>query len=477
LGTRSDAFPRIWLDSDGLSVSTDTATMVSYTTVNDGHYVPLEDCPLQQFSDSFAWNCTFNNTFSQVLLTSSPVGQPEVHWDDASDLAYNSRYIPPNRENNIWSSYGQGGGTAVMKQMFTVTKGTKRHTFIETAFRSTMLTGLTAVFAANEVTDMLKRTWSTNQTEQNAPLIGLLEKSILQAQGADKSYMFGIAAVSGKDNITTTQVYWQYLTMEVDGSPLYSIIRVSTVNITLVRSETIAEAPTPFGTCDASFQNVAYGGKVVDTDCQGKPAETSPQFFGQVDTSAVLIFTGLGNGRSNISSKAINENAWEWFNNNTGNMDDLLLARGFITSIDPNLVTLSVSFLRPAMSHLQMLLVLVAVFLVMVSWLSLRIFATAHWSSSLLSNIICTLDMSNDEKSRKPAYVFRMPDIKLFEAGPRVALSIAGERLRLGEHGPVIQDHAGGKHIQIGSVPVSDSRSIPGAEDNKNMSERQAFLS
>jgi hypothetical protein len=476
-GTRDDAFPRIWLDSDGLSVSTDTATMVSYTTVEGGRYVPLEDCPLQQISDSFAWNCTFNNTFSQILLTSNAVGQPEVHWDDASDLAFNSRYIVPNRENNIWSRYGQGGGTAIMKQMFAVTKGTKRHTFIETAFRSTMLTGPTALFAADEITDMLKRTWSTNKTEQTAPLISLLGKSILRAQAAEKSYMFGIAAVSGKDNITTTQVYWQYLTMEVDGTPQYSLIRVSSVNITLVRSETIAQAPTPFETCDASFQNLAYGGRVVDTDCQGRSAEKSPQFFGQVDTSAVLIFSGLGDGRSNISSKAINEDVWEWFNINTGYMDDLLLARGFITSIDPSLVTLATSVLRPAMSHLQLLLVLIAVFLVLVAWLCLRFFATAHWSSSLLSNVICTLDMSNDTKSRKPAYIFRMPDIKLVEAGPRVALLIAGERLALGEHGRVVQSYAGGKQMQVGAVPLSESNSIAGARGNRNPSEKDAFLS
>ncbi|KAF2428982.1 hypothetical protein EJ08DRAFT_574982, partial [Tothia fuscella] len=390
-GTRPDAFPRIWLDAEGLSVSTDTATMVGYATRENGSYVPLDDCPVQQtIDDSFGWNCTFSNIFTQSLLTASNVGQPDVHWDDASDLKYNSRYIKPNRENNIWTRYGEGGGTAIMTQMFTVTKGTRRHTFIETAFRSTMLTTPAADFADDEVFDMLKRTWSTKKTEQSAPLITLLGRSMLSAQAAGKSYMFGIASVSGEKNITTTQTAWEYLTMMTNGKPFYSLLRVSSVNITLIRSETIATAPTPFETCDISFMNVAYGGKLTDTDCIAGPRESKPQFFGQVDTSAVLIFSGLGDGRSNISAKALDQDAWEWYESNTGYMDDLLIARGFIISVDPSLVTLSTSVLRPAISYLQLLLVLVAVALAFASYCSLRFFATAHWASSLFANVVST---------------------------------------------------------------------------------------
>jgi hypothetical protein len=478
VGTREDAFPRIWLDSEGLSVSTDTATMVSYTTAENGTLIPLSTCPVQQLVDnSFAWNCTFNNLFSQQLLTTTAIGVPEVHWDDASDLVFNSRYIAPNRENNIWKQYGEGGGTAVMKQLFQVTKGTRRHTFIETAFRSTMLTSSTAKFEDYEVTDMVKRTWSTNQTEQQAPLINTLATSMLKAQAADRSYMFGITNVSGEKNETTTQVHWQYLTLEVDGSPLYSVIRISSVNITLIRSETIADAPTPFEPCDASTMNVAYGGKVVDTDCQGRRPEKTPRFFGQVDTSAVSILTGLGDGRSNISSKALDENVWQWLATNSAYMDDLLVARGYITSVDPSLVTLTVSVLRPAMSLLQLLLVVIAIGLAFLSYVALRMFAMAHWSNSLLSNLIWTVGMYEDDKSRKPGYIHTTPELRVQDSGSRVSITIAGEMLRLGHHAaPVASRFESGKEMEVGVIPMQDSKESVGGKGLAMSSERDSFL-
>ena len=60
--------------------------------------------------------------------------------------------------DNIWFAYGQGGDTAVMKQVFTVTKGGRRHTFLETVLRCTMVTNATYDFAMSEVDDLLRRT-------------------------------------------------------------------------------------------------------------------------------------------------------------------------------------------------------------------------------------------------------------------------------------------------------------------------------
>jgi hypothetical protein len=258
--------------------------------------------------------------------------------------------------------------------------------------------------------------------------------------------MFGRAAVSGPDNITTTQVNWEYLTMPDAVTPsiaLYSIIRVHFVNITLIRSETIAAAPTPFETCDASFQNVAYGGVVEDTDCVGRKPEDNPRFFGQVDTSAVLIFYGLGDGRSNISSKALDEDTWQWFANNTQKMDDLLVARGFILSVDPSLVTLSISVLHPAMSYLQMLLVLTAVALAVASYIILHLATSAHWSSSFLLNVIQMLDTVPDKTTRNPGYLWKTPEVRLDETGSRVTIQIAGAALTSRVHGPpVVRNHA-----------------------------------
>ncbi|TVY18382.1 hypothetical protein LARI1_G003948 [Lachnellula arida] len=45
--TRTQVGGRIWLDGEGLSVSPDTAVMVSYTTDQNGTMVPM-DCPVQE---------------------------------------------------------------------------------------------------------------------------------------------------------------------------------------------------------------------------------------------------------------------------------------------------------------------------------------------------------------------------------------------------------------------------------------------
>ncbi|KAK3897775.1 hypothetical protein C8A05DRAFT_38653 [Staphylotrichum tortipilum] len=46
------------------------------------------------------WNCTFGNGFTDRKLTGI-AGKPEIHWDNASDLARNSRYILPDRFENL----------------------------------------------------------------------------------------------------------------------------------------------------------------------------------------------------------------------------------------------------------------------------------------------------------------------------------------------------------------------------------------
>jgi hypothetical protein len=45
-----------------------------------------------------------------------------------------------------------------------------------------MLTMPSVPFSSYEVADILKRTWSTNATEQQAPLISRLSNSIIKAQ-------------------------------------------------------------------------------------------------------------------------------------------------------------------------------------------------------------------------------------------------------------------------------------------------------
>ncbi|KAH8593118.1 hypothetical protein B0O99DRAFT_653503 [Bisporella sp. PMI_857] len=387
--TRSKVGGRVWLDTEGLSVSPDTQVMVSFKKNDTGPLINM-DCPVLESGKGVAqfWNCTFNNSFVDPLLTTI-IGIPEVHWDNPSDLLHDSRYIKPDRKKNIWAAFGQGGGTAVMKQMFTVTKGTRRYSFIETTFRCTMLTMPGVPFSSYEVADILKRTWSTNATEQQAPLIKRLSNSIARAQDQNQSFLFG---VNDATDLTTTQVNWEYLTSELEGSPLFSVLRVSITNITLVRSETIAVTPTPFASCDTSIQNLAYAGVVSDTDCATAKQGMGSVFYGQVDTSAVLILYGLGDGRSNISSIALDEKIYEWSIESSRRMDDLLVSRGFIVSVNASLVTL------------EMVLVLLTVLLAALGWICLRLFSSSHWSSSLLSNLLAPTGMTDDKK-QSPGYI------------------------------------------------------------------------
>lgn len=297
-----------------------------------------------------------------------------------------------------------------MKQMFTVTKGARRHTFLETTFRTTLLTIPTVPFSDYEINDILKRTWNTNVTEQQAPILGRLSNSIQNAQRTNHSFLFG---TNDADDVTTTQVTWEYLTVEVNTIPTFSLLRITVTNITVVRSETLGVAPKPFGPCETSFENLAYAGDVQETDCtvakQGRPK----QFFGQVDTSAVLILYGLGDGRSNLSAVALDEKVYEWASTNSDRMDELLLARGFIVSINASLVTVEMSVLKPAISYLQMFLVLLAVVLFGIAWLSLKLLTTSHWSSSLLLNLLA----QTNSKNGQPGYLHPVPDIRLQETG------------------------------------------------------------
>jgi hypothetical protein len=222
-------------------------------------------------------------------------------------------------------------------------------------------------------------------------------------------------------NYSVSQIYWEFLNVEANpGNVSYSALRVSVIDITLIRSEKLKEAPVPFENCHRSFQNTAYGGKDTNTDCSGryygKPSDA--RFYGQVDTSTVLIMDGLGDGGSNISSKALDQKVYEWSLVLPERIDNLLLSRGFILSIDPALVTVKLSTLKPAISYLQILLVAFAALLCLVNWVLLLAFASPHWSSSILANLVATPGVRPTENGqrRKPGWMGNTPSVHLTKA-------------------------------------------------------------
>ncbi|KAH7169779.1 uncharacterized protein B0J16DRAFT_312425 [Fusarium flagelliforme] len=430
---QDDVGARIWLDDDGFSVSPDSYVMLPGSATMNGEVFPASDC-IYFGGGAASWNCIFNNTFAQTIID-TVIGLPEVHWDDESDLKLDSRYIKPNRIDNIWSSFGAGGGSAAMMQVFTVTKGTRRHTFVESVLRVTMLTNPVVPFAAEEVDNLVRRTWSANETERKDPLIDKIVNGMMRAQDEKLSYQFGVNSVDNF-NLTVLQSSWGYLTAANpnSGKDIFSLISITSTNITLIRSETIQNPPSPLEECDqGSFQNEAFGGKVTQTDCAASKIDNvSNKFFGQVDTAAVLIAYGLGNGRSNVSLESFDDDVLSWTANMSATMERLLVARAYIVSIDPALVTISVEKLIVAMSGLQLLLSVLAAVLAGVTWVALSFFADAYWSNTFLASVMhTTLDWGG--KKSRPGYVHNPPSIELL-------LDRDGNFVTVGEKALVLQN-------------------------------------
>jgi len=425
------AGPRIWLDNDGFSVSADTFITFSQNLTDAQNSL---DCPWQTLRDGVqGWNCTFDNFFASQLALTNKLGVPEIHWDDETDKLFRSQYIRFSREDNPWNSLGTGGDTALMKQMFTVTKGRMRHTFIETAWKACMVTSWGVPFSLEEVTDLVKRGWSTDPVEQSNPAISKFAHSIIDARRRNSSGVYGL---TGQTETSVSQVNYELLNVEsIPGDVAYSLFRASVVNITLVRSDELPEPVVPLEPCANFYSNIAFGGKVRKTDCYlssgGLSGEEGHRFYGQVDTSAFLVLNGLlGEGRFNHSDKALNQLAFEWVDKNDERLSNLVLSRGAILALGPGTVMVEVTNIQPAISPLQILLVAICAVLAGVSWLSLIFFARAHYSSSLLATLVATTMAASsdgeDVKGGNPRYLVDCPEITLtHETNLRTRLTTA----------------------------------------------------
>jgi hypothetical protein len=58
-----------------------------------------------------------------------------------------------------------------MKQMFTITKRRQRHTFIETAWKASMVFDYAKPLSLDDIEDLVKRSRSLNVKEQQNPVI------------------------------------------------------------------------------------------------------------------------------------------------------------------------------------------------------------------------------------------------------------------------------------------------------------------
>ncbi|KAF5234944.1 hypothetical protein FAUST_7375 [Fusarium austroamericanum] len=415
---------RIWLDDNGLSVSIDVSLIYSANpSLDDESYVVNTTTG----SDYNVWENTFDNVFSTEFVA-TVAGKPEVHWDTASDRIADSRYILPNRYDNIWFSFGGGGGSGLMNQVFTVTKGKRRHTFFQSTFKTTMLTTAGVDFAKEEVSDLVERAGHLDQDDNMLLSSSRIVDNMMNAQRKNMSYHYGLNTVSNNKR-STLQNTWGFYTLTSNGRSMFSLIRITSTNMTLIRSENISKAPEPQEKCQlANSQDEAYGGQPGRSDCFGQEAVDDPRFFGLVDTAAVMVAHDLGDGRSNLSSESLGNNALTWIRDNAHTMESLLVSRAYSVGIDPSLVYISVEKLIVAVSYLQLALSCLALLMAIVLWLALMIFADAHWASSLLANLIHT---TTETGGAKPGYMMRDPSVTLQPMGKRKLLAVKGGQVTL----------------------------------------------
>lgn len=136
----------------------------------------------------------------------------------------------------------------------------------------------------------------------------------------------------------------------------------------------------------------------------------------------------------------------EWVINNEEKIDQLVLSRGGILGLSPSLVTVEISKVQAAISYLQILLVAICALLAGISWLCLLFFASSHYSSSLLANLIATtmvISDGDDTKGGKPKYLTRCPEIMLTqEKDPKAAMVTATGTFRhVSFEGPRASEH------------------------------------
>ncbi|KAK4113670.1 HET-domain-containing protein [Canariomyces notabilis] len=427
-GPRTD--PRIWLDDEGWSVGTNTQSHVALrlggSNVSDQFTCAYGDIEPDKFR---FYNCTFDNEWALDMLQ-VPVGTPMVHYNREASVSGKVGMINPRR-SDIWSSLGSASGTAVRVHMFTVTKGHHRHTFVSTAFKASIVILGDAWIPEDEIRDLNTRLTKPYMKPEEQELydqgLSVIMKTINAAQSSNQSAVIGTVIKEGHQIL---EGFWELFTAEgIPGNVMLRVFRLTSVNITHLRSETIDKSPVPFEPCDnPGLQNVAVGGKVDETDCVGDAAFESTKnitgYLGQVDSSAVLHITGLGHAPYSSSAKAADPGLYPWMVQNLDNLTSLLLSRGYVLGLDPGLVTVELTSTTPGVSYLQVLMILFAAFLALVGWGSLWFFASGNWSSSILVNLLSTTHaVSSGNKDRDElGIVYEIPDIRLEKSHGAVEL-------------------------------------------------------
>ncbi|KAF8877388.1 hypothetical protein BD779DRAFT_1629001 [Infundibulicybe gibba] len=389
--------PRIWLDDEGFSVGID-----SFSPINP-------HCSLQTTDDrNQAWGCHIPNNESYGMF-SEPLGQPFIWWDGNQ-----SEYMRSFRNDNPWKSLGTGGDTAAMKQVFTVTKDRRRHTFLETVLKVSMISMSPVLLDDADILEMVRRTFSDDPANNIQPSTKNLADIIVAAQANHSSFSGG-TFLQQDYSVGATSIELLNITNSADQSPIYVAFRVTSTNITLIRSETLPNPVTPLSPCPLYFSNLATGGRLRSTTCYLSTATQGPgaRFLGQLDASAVLILSDvLGDGSTAKAATALNETGLLWYQNHTEHIDQVLASRAFILGGDRESVMVDVQHAAPALSYLQLLLSLIPTLVALVSILLIRRDKRGYFQSSFFVAVHATTHL-DESRCDKVGYSHVPPEIRL----------------------------------------------------------------
>ena len=418
----SSSSPRIWLDSEGFAVGLDDSIMITPTmNVTDGSY-----CPTRTVDESTqAWSCAIRNT-DALTLVNQVMGRPQVTWDRLI-TPENSEYIKPERRDNPWVSLGGGGGTSAMKQLFTVTKGTSKHTFMQTTFKTTMVSFAPTRLDNTELTDLVRRTWSTDPGQPITPVVQTLADSVVKANNNQTSLTFG-SFIQEKYSLASASTELLHVTDPSDSASaiFYSFFRFATTNITLIKSETLLNPPphtTPSG-CNSPYSYSSTGGVVRTINCAISDRNVSgAHFFGQIDTSSVVIMSDiLGDIRTDTSANALKAAGILWYNANTDYIDKLVQSRGLILSGNRADVQVAVSKNEVAISYLQLVLVLLPFVLALGATLLTFRKRMSYFRNSFLSAILTTTHATGELDCGTVGSAGTSPEILLKRMGDHVVI-------------------------------------------------------
>ncbi|KAF5328179.1 hypothetical protein D9619_013410 [Psilocybe cf. subviscida] len=422
LSLHENGTARIWLDDDGFAVGLDpnfmwAGDMIFQNSTTSGRCYPSN--PLGE-EVTQTWRCTVPDADGAALF-SNIHGQILMWWDED-----HSEYLMPQRIDNPWKSLGMGGGTAMMKQVFTVTKGHRRHTFLSTVIKATMLSFRPNILDDAEITDFMRRTWSNGTA---TPALKTLTDFILYAKGNDTGTTFG-SFTQWNTSLGSTST--ELINVRDGGNDtLYTALRFSTTNITLIRSEVLYNAPTPLEPCPGlTCRNLATGGVVRSTNCKSttpSKVEGSTLFLGQVDTSAVTIINDfLGDGTSNLSSVALTDSGVSWLNANEKQMDQLLISRAVLLGGSRGVVKVFIEYTVPAISVLQLVLCVLPIALAILAHFLTRREVMSYFKGSFLAAVLATTHVSTSYSCEKLGYIHSMPEISLQRDGRHVILGTPG---------------------------------------------------